>query len=98
MKMISVKQLRQNFVEVKEAVEEGENFILLYRSKPIAQIKPYKSSNIEVKSEKKERIRRNLKKLRKHAGSISIKSNFSPQKINKLIEESYNEETSKMLS
>lgn len=41
---ISVKELRTNFPKVKKALERGVNYTLIYRSKPIAQIRPLGSS------------------------------------------------------
>ena len=37
---ISVKQLRNNFPAVIKALEKGTDYALIYRSKPIAHIKP----------------------------------------------------------
>jgi len=44
MQTISVKELRNNFPEVIQAVQAGESYTLIYRSKPVAQIKPISSS------------------------------------------------------
>ena len=37
---ISTKQLREDFSQVKTALENGQSLLLLYRSKPLAEIKP----------------------------------------------------------
>jgi len=37
---ISTKQLRQDFNKVKQAMDNNQTLLLLYRSKPLAQIKP----------------------------------------------------------
>jgi antitoxin (DNA-binding transcriptional repressor) of toxin-antitoxin stability system len=37
---ISTKQLRENFDWVLDAMNNGETLTLLYRSKPLAEIKP----------------------------------------------------------
>ena len=44
MQTISVKELRNNFPEVIQAIQAGESYTLIYRSKPVAQIKPISSS------------------------------------------------------
>jgi hypothetical protein len=44
MKTISMKQLRQKFGPVRKALERGEKFLLMYRSKPLAVIRPYSST------------------------------------------------------
>ena len=40
MQMVSMKDLRENFSRVKAAMEAGESLMLLYRSAPLAEIKP----------------------------------------------------------
>ena len=40
MQIISTKELRENFLQVKTALEAGKSIVLLYRSKPLAEIKP----------------------------------------------------------
>ena len=40
MKIISMKQLREEFGPIKEALESGESFLLMYRSRPLAKITP----------------------------------------------------------
>ena len=37
---ISTKSLRENFSQVLDAMEQNRKLILIYRSKPIAEIKP----------------------------------------------------------
>lgn len=37
---ISVKKLRENFPWVKEELEAGRQLMLVYRSKPLAELKP----------------------------------------------------------
>ena len=37
---ISTKDLRKDFSQVIEAMEEGRTLLLLYRSKPLAEIRP----------------------------------------------------------
>ena len=37
---ISTKQLREAFWSVKDAMENGQSLLLLYRSRPLAEIKP----------------------------------------------------------
>ena len=44
MQTISVKELRNNFPEVIQAIQAGKSYTLIYRSKPVAQIKPISSS------------------------------------------------------
>lgn len=41
MKIISMKQLRQKFASMRRALERGESYLLMYRSKPLAVIRPY---------------------------------------------------------
>lgn len=37
---ISTKELRENFLQVKASLEAGQSIMLLYRSKPLAELKP----------------------------------------------------------
>ena len=37
---ISVKDLRENFPRVREELNNGLSYLLIYRSKPIAEIRP----------------------------------------------------------
>ncbi len=47
---ISVKQLRNNFPAVLKALEKGLCYTLIYRSKPVAQIKPIANSHAGLKA------------------------------------------------
>ncbi len=46
---ISVKQLRNNFPAVLKALEKGLSYTLIYRSKPVAQLKPISNSHQGLK-------------------------------------------------
>lgn len=37
---ISTKELREDFSQVKTAMEAGQSLLLLYRSQPLAEIRP----------------------------------------------------------
>lgn len=39
-KTITTKELRTNFPTIKRAVDHGEAFVVIYRSKPFAQLLP----------------------------------------------------------
>lgn len=39
-KLIGLKELQKNTKQIREEVAEGMNFIVIYRSKPIFEIKP----------------------------------------------------------
>jgi hypothetical protein len=41
MKIISMKQLRQNFDPIRKGLERGETYLLMYRSKPLGVLRPY---------------------------------------------------------
>lgn len=41
---ISTKQMRENFDQVLSAMANGQPLTLLYRSKPLAEIKPLKNA------------------------------------------------------
>ena len=39
-KTITTKEFRNNLPTIKEAVDHGQSFVLIYRSKPFAQLSP----------------------------------------------------------
>jgi len=41
MKIVTMKQLRQKFGPVRKGLDRGEEYLLMYRSKPLAVIRPY---------------------------------------------------------
>lgn len=47
---ISTKELRENFSQVKAAMEVGQTLLLLYRSKPLAEIKPVRQAKRPVRT------------------------------------------------
>lgn len=42
---ISTKELREDFSRVKNAMENGQSLLLLYRSRPLAEIKPVRQKS-----------------------------------------------------
>lgn len=45
MHAISVKELRQKFPTVRNELKKGESFLIIYKSKPIAELKPIENGN-----------------------------------------------------
>lgn len=43
MKIIGMKQLRQKFEPIRKGLEGGEEYLLMYRSKPLAILRPYQA-------------------------------------------------------
>ena len=41
-KSISVKELRMNFPKIKKELDSGVSFVVIYRSKPLANLTPIK--------------------------------------------------------
>ena len=87
MKIISVKQLRENFDQVKQAMESGQSLILVYRSKPLAEIRPFFEEESELS--KKVRIKKNLEKVKSLAGGLKLGKGLTPKKLNDFYEETY---------
>lgn len=55
MKIVSMKQLRQKFTPIRKALERGESFLLMYRSKPLGVIRPYEAGkDVHLLSPQKE--------------------------------------------
>jgi antitoxin (DNA-binding transcriptional repressor) of toxin-antitoxin stability system len=47
---ISTKELREDFSKLKSAMEEGRSLLLLYRSRPLAEIKPVRQQTQSLRS------------------------------------------------
>ena len=47
---ISTKELREDFSKLKSAMEEGKSLLLLYRSRPLAEIKPVRQQTQNLRS------------------------------------------------
>lgn len=91
MNIISVKQLRENFGALKAELEQGESFLLMYRSQPLAELKPVKQK-ASGKVSDKERIKRNLRTFKRLAGGIRLgkwAKEVTPERINELLDERY---------
>lgn len=43
MKTVSVRELRERFPRIRKEMSEGTSFILIYRSKPIGELRPLRS-------------------------------------------------------
>lgn len=54
---ISTKELREDFAQVRAAMEAGQSLVLLYRSKPLAEIKPIRQSKTRVRLFSKSQIK-----------------------------------------
>jgi len=62
---ISVKQLRENFGELKSGLEEGLTYLLIYRSRPLAEIKPLINMPPDVRQTDKKKIKSKLRQAEK---------------------------------
>lgn len=47
---ISTKELREDFSKVKAAMEAGRSLVLMYRSQPLAEIKPVKQKQQKLRT------------------------------------------------
>lgn len=78
---ISMKQMRENFPEYKAGLEQGKTYTIIYRSKPLARLTPISSGPTYTKKD--------IEKVRTLAGGVSGGKDLTPEKLNKLIDESY---------
>ncbi len=62
-KFINAKNLRENLKSILSEVESGTEYIVVYRSKPMVQIKPIVEPKPPMNSEELEIL---LKKIHKH--------------------------------
>lgn len=87
---ISTKQLRQDLPAIKEKLRAGQSFFWIDRSKPIGVIQPLPKKNKELSPKKqKEEYEKLVEKL---AGGIKLKRHYTPEELNKIIEEQYEDE------
>lgn len=47
---ISTKEMREDFGQLRRAMQRGQSLVLLYRSKPLAEIKPIRTSGTKPRS------------------------------------------------
>lgn len=47
---ISTKELREDFSQLKTAMQRGQSLLLLYRSRPLAEIKPVRQNYLKPRS------------------------------------------------
>ena len=69
---ISVKDLRENFPRVREELNNGFSYLLIYRSKPIAEIRPL------LKNEKNNKV---LQVLANPPKRLQFQSNVSAVRL-----------------
>lgn len=83
---INVKELRENFPEVRTKLGLGTKFKLTYRNKPLAMIKPIRNQKT-----KKELIAERIKKVNELAGSLKIPGNVSltAEEMDNIADEQY---------
>jgi antitoxin (DNA-binding transcriptional repressor) of toxin-antitoxin stability system len=87
-KYLSTKQLREEFPEVRDGLKRGNSYVLLYRSKPLAEIRPFDEKEETSQDQKKESIEKDLVLIDRIAGSASL-GGLTPKQINEMIDESY---------
>ena len=85
MNIISMKQLREDFSSVKQRLQAGEELLLIYRSQPLAKIRPVGKRKKTLK--KKDYV----KIIEKLAGGFKLGANLTPEKLNKIYDKQYEE-------
>jgi len=91
---VSMKELREDFASVKERIEEGEELLLIYRSKPLIQMKPakqYRKKTKKSKKKKEQTIEEKLELIEKLSGGIKSDFQWTPDELNKLYDKQYKE-------
>lgn len=86
MNIISMKQLREDFSTIKQRLQAGEQLLLIYRSQPLAEIKPIKKSRKRVFKK-----RDYTKMIEKLAGGFKLGADLAPEKLNKIYDKQYEE-------
>ncbi len=70
---ISTKELRENFDFVRSVLASGQSLTLIYRSKPIARLKPIESA-----------VHSGAVSIRRLAGGVKLKTQLKPKELNRL--------------
>lgn len=68
---VSTKQLRQDFGKVVRAMRNGQSLLLLYRSRPLAQLQPILEEPIKPRIFSKSQIQSWLREDRLSSGQLS---------------------------
>lgn len=97
MNIISVKQLREQFPAISRGIRQGKRYLLIYRSKPLAEIRPVHEEPDLTEKEEQDQIRKNVALVKKLAGGFHTKINVTPEELNKYIDKEYDKEVDKML-
>lgn len=84
MKIISVKQLRQNFLAVKEGLDAGQSYMVMYRSRLLGHLIPPSEGTGDLLSEDSEqqKIQRKLKKLRQLSRGVDLGPGHDAKEMN----------------
>lgn len=82
-RLLPLTYLRRNAGEVLANLPKVGTYILTKDGKPVAKL------SVLEKEAKKEDIDSKLKKLRKLAGGFKLGGDLTPEKINKIIDKSY---------
>ena len=81
---VSVKQLRERFGQIKEGIENGLSYLLIYRSQPLAEIKPLeKGGGFRLSQQDK------IKKVKELAGGLKLGKGLTPKQMNILYSKTY---------
>lgn len=82
-KTISVKELRMNFPKIKKELDNGVKFIVIYRSKPLAELTPikfYSQPFGERITDKQYDFPKTMKEYLKNIDKYSLKSDETKDK------------------
>lgn len=92
MNIINVKQLRENFGKVKEEIGKGNSFLLLYRSYPLAEIRPVQKMH-KADLSQKNKLKANISKIQKLAGGLKLRHKLLPEELNRIYDKSYHDKS-----
>lgn len=81
---VSMKQIREDFPNIRQRLEAGEELLLIYRSQPLAEIKP-----VKIKSREFSKKRDYAKMIQKLAGGFELGADLTPEKLNKIYDQQY---------
>ena len=83
---ISTKQLREDMPSIKAKLLEGQSFYWIDRSKPIGRIEPISQPIRKQPTMTKKAYRKYIESI---AGGFEFKKSYSPEELNKIIDQQY---------
>ncbi len=78
LKIISMKQLREEFTPIKKGLQKGKSYLLMYRSKPLCTLNPFEDQQISTAQKPQNKKKNTSTKKEKSQKTYNLKKVFHP--------------------